>query len=129
MTGQTFSHCYWAKTTESPRGVQYYFDGKQLQAVRQGPWKLAIALQKEHNLAKGEAAPQKPRRPFVPTLYNLDTDIGEKVDVAAEHPDIVKRLNELTQEMDKDLGIKGDGPGVRPPGRVEHPKPLLMKHG
>jgi hypothetical protein len=29
--------------------------------------------------------------------------------------------------MDSDLGINGQGPGVRPPDRVDHPKPLLMK--
>src|SRR6185437_15100315 len=34
------------QTKQSPRGVQYYFDSHQRQAVRNGPWKLAIAPQR-----------------------------------------------------------------------------------
>ena len=117
------------QSTESPRGVQYYFDGNLLQAVRQGPWKLAIKRQREFNRPKGEAPSKTPEKPFTQTLYNLDTDIGEKDNVAAEHPDVVRQLNELAQKMDKDLGINGIGPGVRPAGHVENPRPLLMKHG
>jgi hypothetical protein len=29
--------------------------------------------------------------------------------------------------MDADLGITKQGPGVRPPGRVSKPEPLLLK--
>ena len=42
-------------------------------AVRQGDWKLVVIKGKPH-------------------LYNLATDIHEDHDVAAEHPDIVKRM-------------------------------------
>jgi hypothetical protein len=31
--------------------------------------------------------------------------------------------------MDADLGVTGEGPGVRPPDRVAHPKPLLKRVG
>jgi arylsulfatase A-like enzyme len=115
------------QTKESPRGVQYYFDGNKLEAVRQGPWKLAIAPQKEHTFGPGEKARPKPAQAFTPTLYNLDTDIGEKNDVAADHPDVIQRLQELVKTMDNDLGVTGEGPGVRPADTVEHPRPLLLK--
>jgi hypothetical protein len=39
---------------------------------------------------------------------------------------VIKQLQEYVDSMDKDLGIKGKGPGVREPGQVENPKPLLM---
>jgi arylsulfatase A-like enzyme len=113
------------QTKESPRGVQYYFDINQLQAVRQGPWKLAIAPQREHNRPQGQR--QAPSQPPFPKLYNLETDIGETTDVATEHPDVVKHLRQLVEKMDVDLGTSGQGPGVRPPGRVENPRPLLLK--
>jgi arylsulfatase A len=113
------------QTKESPRGVQYYFDANQLQAVREGPWKMAIAPQRERNRPAGQPQPAS-KGPF-PKLYNLDKDIGETTDVAAEHPDVIARLRKFVDDMDKDLGIKGKGPGVRPPDRVEDPKPLLMK--
>lgn len=45
-------------------------------AVRRGDWKLIVE--------RG-----------VPRLYNLDTDIHEDHDVAAQHPDIVKRMTDI----------------------------------
>ncbi len=112
------------RTKESPRGVQYYFDGNELEAVRQGPWKLAIAPQREENRPKGQPQPYS-QSPF-PKLYNLDTDIGETTDVAPQNPDVVKNLQALIPAMAADLGVKGTGPGVRPPGTVADPKPLLL---
>ena len=115
------------QTTETTRKAQYYFgvDDKNctLEAVRVGPWKLAIASQSEKTKSY---ALNKPDPNFVPHLYNLDADIGESHDVAAEHPDIVARLKAIAAEMDNDLGVKRLGPGVRPPGRVENPVGLWL---
>jgi len=110
---------------ESPRRAHHYFNGNRLEAVRSGPWKLAIAPQSEN--AGKPKPPADPKKAFTPTLYNLDTDIGETTDVAGEHPDVVKRLQEFVAQMDADLGVSKQGPGVRPPGRVEMPRPLLLK--
>lgn len=114
------------KSKESPREAHYYFSGNRLEAVRKGPWKLAIAPQKEN---RGKANPAKPpaQSTFAPTLYNLDKDIGETTDVAAQHPEVVKSLQALVAKMDDDLGATKQGPGVRPPGRVQNPQPLLWK--
>ena len=38
-----------------------------------------------------------------PSLYDLETDVGEKHDVAAEHPDVVKRLTKLAGNFDRRL--------------------------
>jgi len=90
------------------RDVFHYFRGPTLEAVRRGPWKL--------HLAKGE-------------LYNLAEDIGEAKNVAAEHAEVVKQLEAVAAEMDKDLGTKQHGPGVRKLGRVENPVPLIGADG
>jgi arylsulfatase A len=42
------------QSQQSPRECQYYFNGNRLEAVRSGPWKLAIAPQREQN---GQAHP------------------------------------------------------------------------
>jgi arylsulfatase A len=105
----------------SPHNALYYFNGVRLQAVRSGAWKLAIAPQ---GTGKGIGAPE-PATFAKPRLYNLDLDIGERTNVAAEHPKVVARLQGLIREMDADLGRNGNGPGVRPPGRVAHPRLLL----
>ncbi|HEV2454183.1 MAG TPA: hypothetical protein VGY98_07975, partial [Verrucomicrobiae bacterium] len=105
----------------SPHEALYYFNGIKLQAVRSGPWKLAIAPQ---GTGRGAGTPV-PATFNKPRLYNLDSDIGERNNVASEHPEVVARLQGLIRQMDRDLGINGNGPGVRPPGRVAHPQMLL----
>lgn len=113
------------QTTASPHEALFYFNRLKLEAVRSGPWKLAIAPQ-------GTGLPPEAAKPVPhhgPRLYNLDSDIGEMQDVAAQHPEVVARLQGLVNGMDKDLGIEGNGPGVRPPDRVAHPKPLLKRIG
>jgi arylsulfatase A-like enzyme len=111
------------QTRHSPHEALFYFNGNQLQAVRSGPWKLAVTPQGTGK-RPGAAEPVKHAGP---RLYNLDTDLGELADVAAQHPDVVARLQRLIAQMDADLGAQGTGPGVRPPGRVANPKPLLKR--
>ena len=56
------------------------------------------------------------------TLYNLKDDPGEKTDVSAKHPDVVKRLQAVVAEARADLGdllTKVQGPNVRPAGRAD----------
>jgi len=122
IDGRDLTPLLLGRTDESPREAHYYFAGNALQAVRSGPWKLAIARQNE---ATGKPSPEA-GQPFTPTLYNLDDDLGERHDVAAVHPDVVQRLQALVATMDADLGVSGLGPGVRPPGRAERPVGLYL---
>jgi arylsulfatase A len=92
----------------SPYEAFFYFRGFNLQAVRQGDWKL--------HLGNGQ-------------LYNLASDVGESTNVAAENPQIVKQLRQLASQMDKDLGASQLGPGCRPLGRVADPQPLIDSEG
>ena len=114
------------RTDQSPDPVHYYFAGNRLEAVRRGPWKLAIAPQADEVRGPGDRfAP--PSRPPFPKLYNLADDVAEATDVAPAHPDEVRQLQALVATMAADLGLRGDGPGVRRPGMVRHPVPLLLK--
>jgi arylsulfatase A-like enzyme len=113
------------QTKTSPHEALFFFNGRRLEAVRSGPWKMAIAPQGT-GLPKGAAEPVKHTGP---RLYDLDTDIGELTDVAGQHPEVVARLQEFVQQMDADLGVTGEGPGVRPPDRVANPQPLLKRVG
>jgi arylsulfatase A-like enzyme len=109
------------QTKESPHEARYYYSGYKLQAVRIGPWKMAISPQAEQTAKGGPAlfaSLEKPR------LYNLDTDIGEQADVAAEHPNVVARLKTLAVRMAAELGDGKPGVEVREPGRVENPVTL-----
>jgi arylsulfatase A-like enzyme len=93
---------------KSPHETFYYYRGLKLEAVRNGNWKL--------HLAKGE-------------LYDLAADIGEGTDVAAAHPDDVKRLRELADKMKDDLGLDGIGPGCRELGKVQTAQPIIGHDG
>ncbi len=112
------------RSTRSSHEALFYFLNNRLEAVRSGPWKLAVVQQLEYGIDKKKPSPQ----PFVPKLFNLDADIGETADVAAQHPDVVKRLQGYLQQRDRDLGATGRGPGMRASGRVDHPQPLLLRN-
>ena len=60
------------KTEHSPREEFYYFNGKQLDGVRVGPWKLRLNEGVE--------------------LFHLDLDPGERHNREKEHPEIVAEL-------------------------------------
>ncbi|MCE9519070.1 MAG: sulfatase [Verrucomicrobia bacterium] len=119
IDGRDISPILFGKTTQSPREAHYYFSGYHLQAVRQGPWKLALASQNETmgRPASPDAATNAPR------LYHLDNDIGEKTDVAAANPEVVAKLTAFAEAMSREIG--GSNPAARrPAGKVENPTML-----
>jgi arylsulfatase A len=124
IDGADLSPLLLGEKKEAPREAHYYFNGNRLEAVRSGPWKLAVAPQSE---GTGKKPNVDAKQSFAPKLYNLDADIGESTDVAARHPEVVRRLEAFAAQMDADLGATKQGPGVRPPGKVAAPKPLLLK--
>ena len=81
----------------SPHEAFYYYQGNQLKAVRQGPWKLMVSG----------------------ALYQLHDDPAEQHNLAADHPDIVARLKRLIQKMDHDIRSNH-----RPCGMVQQPAVL-----
>lgn len=121
IDGRDISGLLTGKATAAPREAHYYFNAWKLEAVRQGPWKLALVPQHErikNNDLMTEDAKANPR------LYNLDDDIGERVNVAGQHPDIVARLKALADAKAAELCGK-DAPGRRPAGTVDRKAEML----
>ncbi len=119
IDGRDISPVLLGKTTKSPRGVHYYFSGYNIQAVREGPWKLAL---KPQNLTMGRPVPPDAETDE-PRLYQLDKEIGEMTNVAADNPEVVARLTALAETMAKEIG--GTSPAARrPAGKVA--KPVLL---
>jgi arylsulfatase A len=110
---------------ESPHEAFFFYQGYALEAVRSGPWKLHFpheyrTLGDSPRATGGIPAKYKQTKTDL-ALYNLETDIGEQHNVAAQHPDIVERLQRLADAMRQDLGDsmkKMDGTGRRPSGRI-----------
>lgn len=103
----------------SPHEAYYYYFGDQLQAVRSGPWKLY--LPNPERLVNSRKTTDQPAE-----LYNLDQDIHEDKNVAADHEDVVKRLVSLAEKARIDLGdVDVKGKGQREAGWFPNPVPLL----
>lgn len=131
----------------SPHEALYFYSGDELQAVRSGAWKLHLA----HPYISVDGEPGRDGKPArfgqmkpksitqsgidgIATrhgyvvkqqslaLYDLSRDPGETLDVAAQHPEVVERLQKLAAGMRADLGdalTKTKATGARPVGRDE----------
>ena len=110
-------------TARSPQEAYYFYWGRELHAVRSGPWKLHFPHDYPEFLTGGkDGQPAKYGKNKIElALYNLETDIGERKDVQAEHPEVLNRLKGLGEKMRKELGdslTKQTGEGIRPAGLV-----------
>ena len=121
IDGRDFSPLLFGQSNVSAREAHYYYRGYTLEAVRSGPWKLALGPQIER--LKDGASSADATAPGL-RLYNLDAEIGERTNVAAQNPAVVQRLQALAQHMAADIGDGQPGPGVRPAGLVENPQIL-----
>ena len=120
IDGKDISKILTGESTESPHEAWYYYKGSTLTAVRSGKWKLGL---KPQSIGMGfRDQPEDIRKPL--RLYDLDEDIGETTDLAAEKPEVVARLQKLADLMLADIGEGGNGPGVRPCGEVSNPVTL-----
>ncbi len=84
----------------------YYAPKGELAGVRAGKWKLRLADTE---------------------LYDLENDVGEQHNVSEDHPDVVKQLSDLAENIRADLGDAAtgeSGTGCREPGYVNDNKPL-----
>ena len=75
-------------STLAENRIFYYYNGLNLQAVREGKWKLHLPRHSEMLVWWDSGI----RELEAPLLYDLDEDPGETRDVAAQNPDIVERL-------------------------------------
>ena len=89
----------------SPHELLYYYNGTNLQAVREGNWKLHLPRTTAEQPFWNK---RNSKRPYVtldqPTLFNLDKDLGERKDVAAENPEVVARLQKHAETIRAELG-------------------------
>ena len=118
IDGRDISGLLLGTSREPARAVHYYFKGTTLEAVRAGRWKLAIASQGAgmgRGAVAAEASMESPR------LYDLEADLGETTDVAAEHPAVVDRLRGYVSPMQAEL-CGPQAPGRRPAGDVASPE-------
>ncbi|HUY88486.1 MAG TPA: sulfatase [Pirellulales bacterium] len=111
---------------KSPHEALYFYWGQELQAVRSGRWKLHFphayrSLESEGG--RGGIPTKYVQRRIELSLFDLESDVGETKNVAAEHPEVVAQLQELARQAREDLGdsaTKQTGKNVREAGQLLH---------
>jgi arylsulfatase A-like enzyme len=121
------------KDAKNPHEAYFFYGvpfgswtGAELESVRNSAWKLILP----HTYrTMGDSKPEMDGWPGVyqkrlirePELYSMTGDIEERHNVAAQHPDVVKKLLSLAEKCRDDLGDSATnrkGRGIRAPGRL-----------
>jgi arylsulfatase A-like enzyme len=127
IDGLDISEVITGQTDKSPHDVLYFYYHKDdLEALRSGQWKLELA--RNYRSLNGRPGGKNGRPvPYVelkipqPELFDLDADPGQHHNVAAEHPEVLKKLLAAAARMRADLGdgLTGQsGAERRAPGRA-----------
>ncbi|WP_372931822.1 sulfatase family protein [Mariniphaga sediminis] len=107
------------KEAKTPHKIFYYYYTGDLQAVREGKWKLYLSDGKERD---------EPDANSKLKLIDLSRDIKELNNVSEQFPEVVKRLELHANQISGELGNgTKKGEKIRPAGYVENPKGLIMK--
>jgi arylsulfatase A-like enzyme len=117
IDGQSFLPLLKGEKTTAREIFSYYY-GDRLEAVRKGKWKLHLPHAYRSYVDMVPAARDglpatTHQRQIGLSLYDLEADQGEKNDVSAAHPEVVKELQELAASERKKLDA-----GKRPVGRL-----------
>ena len=101
---------------KSPQEAYFFYWGNALEGVRAGRWKMHFPHGYRHVAQAGRDG--RPGR-YVAyktgvVLYDLQSDPGEKDNVADKHPDVVERLKKLGEAHRKEIAANR-----RPPGRLQ----------
>lgn len=109
---------------ESPQESYYFYWAHNLHAVRSGQWKLH--LPHEYRTLNGRIGgtggmPVKYDTGRIDlALFDLNSDPGESINVADQHPDVVTRLQALAKSIQAELGEGTQrGTGQRDAGELK----------
>jgi len=79
----------------SPRTEFYYLRGRTVEAVREDEWKLRYTHHRKEGV--DETAPIEVE------LFNMNHDVGEKYNVAEQHPEVVENLMKKMKHKAKEM--------------------------
>lgn len=146
IDGQDLTPVVMGVSGAKGRDVFWYYSGNELHAVRKGKWKLhvpheylTVAAEPGNNGKPSNWANMKPLSHEVSgikgiasrhgyrvenielSLFDLEKDPGESVNLAAKNPAVVKELMQVVAEAKADLGdalTSTPAKNARPPGTL-----------
>jgi len=95
---------------DSPHEAAYYYNATNLQAVREGKWKLHLPRPEE-----GKPFWDNNNKRDRLALFDMESDVGEQRNQAANYPEVVERLLTTARKARAELG-DWDRPGTDSPG-------------
>ena len=123
IDGKSIVNLVTGKNDKSPQEAYYFYYGQQLQAIRMGKWKIHFPHGYRTMAGRpggtGGIPTKYSQAKIGLSLFNLEEDIGESIDVKDKHPNVVAKMQALGQAMRKELGDQGKkGSGQREAGRL-----------
>ena len=91
----------YGATSEAFEFIYSYADN-QPSAIRRGPWKLHIRIGSQTQNNYGFKASRQD-----PLLFQVEKDLGERINVAAQHPAIVSKMRSDLENFEKQLKEEG----------------------
>ena len=99
IDGMDVSSLWMDKAEKSPRNEFLHYTSRgDLEGIRQGDWKLLV---KKARIRRNQQNRNQPKPQVM--LFNLKDDLGEQTNVAADHPDIVQKLQSRMTELDNEI--------------------------
>jgi arylsulfatase A-like enzyme len=112
------------KSRDDLHDALYFYWGTALHAVRAGKWKLHLPHPYQSlDVAGKDGQPGKyVTKELELSLFDLDADPGESVNLVSQHPQVVADLQKVAERARADLGdslTKRVGANVRPAGQSQ----------
>jgi arylsulfatase A-like enzyme len=108
---------------KSPHDALAFYWNNELHAVRSGRWKLHFphTYRTLQTHGSGGEPGKYVQKTIGLSLFDLEADLGESINVAADHPDVVERLTAEAEKFRAELGdslTQRKGTGTREPGKM-----------
>ncbi|GAA4444413.1 sulfatase [Novipirellula rosea] len=123
IDGKNIIDLLTGKTNQSPHHYFYYYNGLNLQAVRNERWKLHLPRTIADQPYWAKKAGGNPKKKLLsldqPLLFDLDHDVSEQKNVLSQHPEVASKLMSQVERIRAEIGdVNATGSDQRPHGLI-----------
>ncbi|GAA5507405.1 sulfatase [Novipirellula caenicola] len=123
IDGKNIIDLLTGETNQSPHDYFYYYNGLNLQAVRNERWKLHLPRTIADQPYWAKKAGGNPKKKLLslnqPLLFDLDHDVSERKNVISQHPEVAAKLMSQSERIRDEIGdVDATGSDQRPHGLI-----------